>query len=404
MRLSTLLVLVSVGTFTSNETSAQSIDPDARIVELRESCDVNGVMLDNCFETTAALTDWLWGGFTPPAGRTNEPNALDSVAVRVGPGNFDAFTCDATSASGARGFVSVLGSGRGDTSFEQPVAITHLPTYVCEGGITSIDCTGLTFSDLTATGIGTGVLWIGTGSSLWESVDMRVDTSAPPCAGGVYGWYDDFGESVGETPGAVHYFWSSRLSARGRAGTAAFSGTGESWFYGTDFVVTRTGPGTGGYVAAVRQASADGVRIFGSSVRAVGEVGSTGNVTGLNSTGPGAIHMHGGIINATVPSGTAVGTATDHVDGFIHTLETAFFLKGANPFLIRMYGPGTTQSPFIWPRGTTPPSVFSETGADFFVKTDDGPGQDEARLYVYDIGCSAVLTERWRSVTTGNCI
>ena len=400
MRFSILLALGLVYTAVVPRTAAADIDNDASVVELRSSCLVDGTMLHNCFETSADVTDWLWNG-----GRTSEPNSLDPVTVRVGPGAFDPFRCEAPP-SGVRGFVSVLGSGRDLTHFVETNAVLDFTTFTCEGGITSIDCTNLSFSDLTASGRGTGVYWLGIGDSFWESVDMEVDNGgASYCAGRSFAWFDKFSQSTGSTPGGVHFFWNSRLQARGvGGGTAAFYSSSESWFYGADFLLIAVGGGSG-YGAAVTILTADGAHIFGSTVRAVSEASFAGNLSALQSLGSGAIHMHGGIVNVNATdsvTGVAVGASTDNVNGFVHTPQTAFALKGT--IKIRIYGPGTVQSPFIWPRGTTPPNVLSFTGADFFVKTDEGPGQNEARLFVYDDSCSAIWAERWRNMTTGNCL
>ncbi len=51
--------------------------------------------------------------------------------------------------------------------------------------------------------------------------------------------------------------------------------------------------------------------------------------------------------------------------------------------------------------GTVPPDILSETGADLFVKTNEGPGQNEPRLRVYDFGCSP---DRWRRVSDNTCL
>lgn len=395
--------------------SGSTILDTARVVELRASCAMpNGAYLDNCFETTGELTDWLWDDAGTPAGRASEPNSLDPVTVRVGPGRFDPFRC-ATTPGVPRGFVSVLGAGRDVTHFVGTATLVDPTTSVCEGGISSLYCTSLGFSDVTASGPGTGVYWLGAGDSFWESVDMEVDNGdTVDCTARAYAWYDKFGERTETSPAGVHFFWNSRMEARGVGGAvAAFYSHSQSWFYGADFVmrVVSGSPGTyGGVVTVVRATTAtwperDGVHIFGSTVRGIGEAAFSGNLTGLRSVGSGTLHMHGGIVNVNASgsaSGVAVGAATDHQTGFIHALQTAFVIKGT--IKIRIYGPGTIQWPFFWPRGTTQPDVLSFTGADFFVKTDEGPGQDEARLFVYDESCSATWTDRWRNVTTGNCI
>ena len=385
-------------------TAAQSsIDPTATVVELRVSCAMpGGATLDNCFDTVADLTDWLWNG-----GRTSEPNSLDEVVVHVGPGEFDLFECNA--ATGMRGFVSVVGSGRNVTSFISTSRAADLTLeFAAPGGITVRGCTHLSFSDLTARGFGTGAVWTGEGDSFWEDVDLTVDDEGTAAGFGIgAAWYD--ANLNGE-----HWFWNMRFHTRsvGAYVVSAFNTRSESWIYGSDFLLEAGSPQGAVSCAGVLSGSprAGGVHIFGSTVRARGVDAFSGMIAGLHSRGlsvnnppqRGTIHMHGGIVNVNGP--TAVGILTNGKEAFVHTPGTAFVLPGAGSnYRILDLGPSSTiQSPFLWPNSTQAPDIISsQDGADLFVKTNDGVNQDESHLYVYDSSCSA---PSWRSVTTGSCL
>ncbi|MGB5813100.1 MAG: hypothetical protein WBG86_21380 [Polyangiales bacterium] len=400
MRFSTLLVLATVfAAFAPNVTAAQSvIDPNATVVELRTSCVMPGsTYLDNCFETAADVTDWLWVDAGLPGGRNSEPNSLDSVTVRVGPGTFDAFECDG---NGMRGFVSVEGAGRDVTRFVTPSPpVFHPIAGACHGGITSDGCTNLSFRNVTAEGAA-GVLWVGDGDSQWEDVDMTAENpTGATCLAEAMAWYDAL------SLGGEHFFWNTRFRALGKAAfTSAFqTDESDSWIYGSDLLIEMTSDAVVGG-ATVRSGSDIGVRIFGSTVRArfaASAPSFSGLVTGLLAESDGVIHMHGGIINVSTSlstSGVAVGVQAS-AGSFVHTPETAFALSG--PTIARLLGAGAIQSPFLWPSGPTPPSIFSQTGSDLFVKTKEGPGQDEARLLVYDNGCSP---GPWRRVSNDTCL
>lgn len=404
MRISILLALgLAYVAVAPRTTAAQSaIDSDATVVELRVSCAMpGGTTLDNCFETSADVTDWLWG--TGPGTRNSEPNSLDQVTVRVGPGTFDPFDCEG---SGARGFVSVQGAGRDVSRFVNPSSQTgglELAS-VCPGGITVQSCTGLSFQNLTAQGLGTGVIWTGDGTSRWEGVDMLADNEgAPVCFSSAFGWYDF------NSVGSLHFFWNTRFEARfsGVFTGMAFQGRGESWVYASDFLLRQQGAFGASTNSAVLSGAPSGVRIFGSTVRAKVENPSfAGMVTGLKAQG-GSIHMHGGIVNVD-SSAAAAGSVAAIFTSFsgassVHTPDTAFVVKaaqGATAYRILRIG-GTVDSPFLWPASTSAPAILSQNGSDLFVKTNEGPNQDESHLFVYDGSCTA---NRWRSVTTGNCL
>ena len=379
--------------------SAQSaIDPTAQVVELRSSCAMpGGGALDNCFETTADLTAWLWGG-----GRASAPNSLDPVSVRVGPGDFDRLQCQGA----MNGWVSFQGTGREHTRFinDDPTPDPAIDSSICPGGITVDQCTNLHFTDLAAKGRSIGIHWLGDGSSNWNDVDAVADAEGSlPCTGFPYAfaWYDASG-----TGNALHYFWDTRFIARGASliAVAYYSLASETWIYASDLLTEITGPGT--LVAGVNAAAAADIRIFGSTVRTVASPTTTGVVHGLlvGST----LHMHGGIVNVSAQGDGAAGAVSlisirANAGSFVHTPETAFVFNGhPNATRTRINGPPESiESPFLWPSGPVPPDITSLTGADLFVKTNEGPGQNEARLLVYDVNCSP---SPWRRVSDDACL
>lgn len=403
MRLLILLALGVAFALAPKIAAAQSvIDPDASVVELRASCALpGGTYLDNCFETTADLTDWLWVNAGTASGRSSEPNSLDEVSVRAGPGVFDLFECNST--AGMRGYVSVVGEGRDKTHFVSNSDFVD-PTlaFSCAGGVTVRGCTGLSFRNLSARGVGTGAAWTGMdgGASFWEGVDIIGDNEGVErCNRSAMGWYDT-------DPNGVHFFWNARFEAVGVGTLAqtAFNGRGESWIYGSDLLLKAGGESaTGIYATIISGGSNLGVRLFGSTVRATASSDFSGVLVGLDAFGVGGstIHMHGGIVNVNGPISVSIRA---DAEAFVHTPGTAFVLPEEPAIAAaRIFAPSAAkvQSPFLWPNGTTPPKITSQTGADLFVKTDEGPAQDEAHLLVYDAGCTP---DPWRRVADNTCL
>jgi hypothetical protein len=186
---------------------------DQRVVQLRQDCP-EGVAL--CFETTAALADWLW----MPGGRATPPSASDRVLVVAGPGTFDKFICDASTTP--RGWVSIIGAGRDVTRFESNDGSVEPVSSACYGGITVNGCTELNFQDQTSFGSQAGVLWLNDGSANWTDVDMvgGGPTAVASCGtlAVAYGWQDKL---AGGTVGSKHFFFGSRARALGVPGEAS---------------------------------------------------------------------------------------------------------------------------------------------------------------------------------------
>ena len=399
MRFSILLAIgLAYAASAPNKAAAQSMDDDARVVELRSSCLVDGSTLDNCFETSADLTDWLWNG-----GRPSAPNSLDQVLVRVGPGDFDRLEC-----TGAmNGWVSFQGAGREHSHFVE-AAPSAAPdpalALACPGGVTIKDCTNLSFSDLSARGNTRGVVVAGDGSTTWTSVDIVADDEgAPTCLlPFASGWYDVNGTGAG-----LNFFWNTRIVGRGSSGiVAAFiAGSSESWIYSGDILLDVTGAAT--LTDVVTSGTTADVRMFGTTVRGVASPATSGLIYGLRATGN--IHMHGGIVNLTAKGDGSAGPVTlvsvaGQAGGFVHTPETAFVLPGhSNTTRIRITAdnPQKVQSPFLWPPSQDPPPIASTDGSDMFVKTNGGASGTESVLYLFDNDCPS---PHWRSAADGSCL
>lgn len=385
----------------SGVAAAQTVDPNASVVQLRTDC--TGV--SDCFTTTAALTDWLWNG-----GRSVEPSAGDEVLVKAGPGDFDRFFCNGSAAP--RGWVTVIGSGREHTRFVNTDDVEY--ASYCMGGITANACEKLNFQDLTAFGHHTGAFWVGGGSSTWSDVDMVSEGALSACGLAGFanlGWYDIGGANAG----AVHYFFGSRAIARGGSTTnIAFDTTSsEVWFYGGDILAEPAVDVGMASNYAVLAASAAGMHVFGSSVRT--RVGAALNTAftssfplfgsgfvGVSGNG-GTFHMHGGIISV-LADGSAVNVTAIGVrgsGGLVHTPDTAFSVRGAGTGAAKRIV-GQADSPFLWPPSATAPDVQSIQGADQFVDTDAGPSGGEAHLMVYDTTCGGAGGP-WRDQTDGTC-
>lgn len=380
------------------EPEAPVIDPDASEVQLRKSCVSHGGFLDDCFETSASLTSWLWGG-----GRTNPPSAQDPVLVRVGAGDFDPLICNGSQGE-LDGWVSFQGAGRENTRFvqvEEPVAAIDIT-----------NCTALEFSDLTAYGISDevarGVYVKGYGTATWSDVDTYAEGTDPEAA--ILAWYD---LSANQPDDLVQYLFGCRVEARGRAKTAYAYETGgaDVWFYGGEITLRPTAePGAPLPAApswtALWAIGGGRFHLFGTAVRGVAEEapGFDGSLWGANVLGE-SLHMHGGIISL---DGSGSGADVDvlgvlsNFGGLVHTPETAFALKpGGSGTAMRLSGsPSGFQSPFQWPAGASPPDIVSIHGADLFVDTAAGASGQEAHLMVYDTTCTGAGGP-WRDMAAG---
>lgn len=401
-------LLVMAVLFSASSSHATTVDPNASVVHLRKDC--TGV--SNCFTTTADLTNWLWNG-----GRSSEPSSSDRVYVHVGPGDFDMFQCDGSSV--ARGWVSVIGSGRDQTRFVQNQALIHPVNGYCLGGITADSCTGLNFQDLTAYGGYNGVLWVDGGSATWSDVDMVAGGSEALSSGcglnslfgtSTLGWYDF---SSGGT-GSRHFFFGCRALGLGHANGTTNVGfdvasDADIWFYGGD--IAAVPEVNASYSRNIGVSTDDGVfRAFGASIRAEAGAATASQFAGLFAAvrpRGTAFHSHGSILRADASASSANNTVfgIGEAQGLVHTPGSAFNLQPSGTgSVVRIGVSGTAdiQSPYTWQASSTPPAISSVEGADMFVDTDAGSGGGESHLMVYDADCTGGGGP-WRDMVNGSC-
>ena len=401
--------------FVSSTSYAGSISPTdttSDIVNLRQDCSGVNADVKNCATTFAELLDWVWN--------TRKPSAASPLLIDVGPGDFDSFFCNnRTGTTYDTGFVTVRGSGPNNSAIHN--------TTKRHAVITS-NCTNITFQDISIIAdidnsdpTVAGIQWIGGGTSVWSNVQVKTTSTSPV----TYGWYDVAGVSAIDCEG-VHYWFGSKISVAARAGSFGYkSNCGETWFYGGDIEVyiDNDTPTSGAAMSAVQVG--DDVRIFGSTVRAVFDPNTTNvaldiSMTGVSVARTGTFHMHGGIINVDASRATssldvtgvsAAPAPTGTTDtNALHTPMTAFRLSaGGNGNVIRVSG-DSVESPYTWPKSTTPPSITSTTGSDTFVETDcdsSGNCNDSAstekhpHLMIYDASCTTNGT--WFDVVTNAC-
>ena len=394
-----------------------TIDPNAQVVYLRKSCLLQGTTYqDNCFESTAALTNWLWG--SSGTVRTNQPGASDRVHVEVGPGDFGAFECAGKLADNPRkGYVSIDGSGREATRFVRTAAVTTGINGadlngVCRGGIQIEHCDGLEFSDIGADGP-SGAFWLGAGKGVWNDVDLIGESGICPAQASMStaaGWYD---QADGASAHSLQYFFGSRMWVNSGAsaifGLGAFSS--EIWLYASDVaaLLSSNSPGGGAGILVNNSAA---IHMFGGSVRVVGAIQHAATSEGVYMAG-GTFHMHGGTISVDLSGSTGqqtlIGLYADPAAApvFAHTPGTAFSLVGGTTekhiFSQASTYSASIMSPFLWRASDTPPEGGSNSlqGQDIFVDTSAN-GTNEAHVMVHDNTCSGTGGS-WRDMSNGQC-
>lgn len=402
----------------SHQTSAQPvIDPDAQVVHLRKDCLSQGTtFVDNCFESTTDLTNWLWG--SSGTLRNNQPAPDDRVHVHVGPGDFEPFECPGQLSDVERkGWVSLHGAGREASRFIRNGEIKtgiHGSSLAgaCRGAMQLEHCDGLEFSNLAAIGQ-TAAFWLGTGKGTWNNVDI-IGEERGCNAIVVLGWYD---LDDGASEKSLQYLFGSRVWVRssGFWNIALDAISSEIWFYGGDIAVLDV-KSTSGLSDALFINEHSDVRLFGTTVRAVGADSNdaTGSINGVNIQG-GDFHMHGGIIslnaNGSTSALTMTGIHSNPIDSEVrvHTPDTAFALIGGTNTisnrLVQQTGtnPSTVRSPFLWQPSDVPPAAGSNSlhGQDVFVDTSAN-GTNQAHLMVRDDSCAG-NGGPWRDMATGNC-
>jgi hypothetical protein len=406
-------------------------DSAATVVHLRSNCDVNGIPMENCFESMTALSDlaagWIW--------QVRAPSASSPLLVDVGPGTFEAFECN------GGGYVTVRGSGR-----EASILHNGDASNTLTGGAEIQNCDALGFIDIGISGPQSGVRWTGRGNASWSNVDIF----STGTGGILYPWWDACDSSFPEK--SVHYFFGSRVRAQstnsdGYVWVYATS-CAESWFYGGEVLLSIDDPANpadpGPNTARVLDISRGAVfQAFGTTIRARynsaggnllgGLVGA--KVDDYASQFPAApahikgatFHAHGSIVSVAVADGAnpgidAIGIAVQS-NGSAHTPGSAFVVKGgssAQSYRIKdQGGGGTVSSPFQWRSGPTPPQsttesnvVESQDGSDVWVETDCSSSGDcdpatnggavEPHLMIYSTS-QCPSANPWFDVVTGAC-
>lgn len=388
------------------------------LVKLRTNCGtdvvcttlnpVTNTQTSCCLTSMTTLNSWLWG--------QRKPSATKPVLVDVGPGEFGAFDCPAaTGGNPANGYVTVRGSGRETTT------IRRATFSAGQGAVTLKSCQRMTFQDLTVSGAGVAVSWLGTGSTQWFNVGIEAQSAYGFFA---YGWYDE--QTTAPTPRPVHYWFSTKVRTTGAvfANAGFLARASEHWFYGGEVEANLSSVASGATITLSAPVWLDGLgdfRAFGSALRSRTDI-FCGDVTavGVQVSGGGHFHMHGGIINATATPDSGSCAQNMNATGLlfqgndhVHTPGTAFIVrKNANGVARRLQhvGTGTVESPYQWPPSATPPAIESLNGADIFVETDcaDAPanvasncngGGSETHLMVYSSSCPS----KWFDATQGEC-
>lgn len=333
-----------------------AVDPGASVVQLRQSCQVNGSTLDNCFTDLTTLNSWIWNTRNP------SPSATNPLLVKIGPGTFDGqFTC--TNA----GDVSLKGSG--------------VNVSIISNGMEPINtqnCTNMAYSNLTVKNTENlfGVREDG-GTSVWNNAEID---------GLGYAWFDGTGDTCNVKQGS-HYFYSSRVVANtiGNNATAWYDDCDKSWFFGSQIQAI------GGSGAQVRVIEANGgeVHVYGGNIEALtqGDV-SPASMVAVTSDNSGIVHLHGTGIDVISQGNNNITALSAGTGGLIHAVADGYFMNTNGGTMTRVNNNGgIIMAPYHWPASSTPPAVISASGSDTAVVTKTSDGHPHP--LVYDATCSS---------------
>ncbi len=328
-----------------------------------------------CFETTGALTTWLWTTRSPL------PSAGDEVLVLVEPGSYDPIVCN------GQGYVTLRGAGRTKTTFAGTGA-----------GLSATSCTDLQLQELTLD----DVSWVDSTGGLFEGVDVTSGFAASCTTGSTdTSWFSS--RIVVEADAAVnlgfsascgtHEFKGGEIQVLGSTNTPATSRINSVSLTGGSLTlvasVVRAGVGTAPATTAFADASPSpglgGVFVDGASLK-----------------------MHGGIINTSAGGNTDTGTNATAIQaangGTVTAAGTAYNVKKGAGLAYRLRdvtSDSTIDAPFLWPSGTQVPDVISLDGQDLFVETDLGGSANESHLLIYNPAfCTA---SSWLDAITKTC-
>lgn len=351
-----------------------------------------------------------------------KPSESNPLLILVGPGTFNSdayyasFVClHAPNINWQASHITLRGAGPGVTI----IGNDDDDLYAMELD----NCPQLHFENMTVIGP-VGVWWNGGGSSTWENVEIIGTTKA---------WFDNDCNPGGIWPFTdrpVHYWWGSVLRSVG-GGTATSATTvdarcSEHWFYGSEISALGSPESSSslGSMTSIKVSTGGpfvgDVRLFGATVRTgtgtlPGTHGAFSAGTGVDVSGGGQFHMHGGIINTTtsdIAGADATGLRVSGSGSLGHTPDTAFVVKagtGGTTTRVSQSNSGAALSPFLWQAGAAPPvpGLQSVEGSDLYVEFDCGADGDcdgggaQAHLMVYNP--SECPTETWFDTTTARC-
>jgi len=303
------------------------IDNQAQTIQLRTSCSTNGNAIDNCFETTAALSNWM--------STTRHPNISTPLEVEMGPGKFGrlAMTCDTT--NNYTGYVSFNGAGPEQSSFV--FSATGNPPF---GVFTIRNCTGMAFNNLKVSSGTSGfaygyIQWQGGGTSRWSNVDVSVSAR---------GWEET---ACGATRG-LHYWFGSRYTthAVSNIGIGYKSSCDDSWFFGSEITFTTLPLGTfggnsSGDFSTLIATNNTEIHVYGSVIRALtGEGSQTGSMTAVSSTTGSQVHLHGTGIDVIVKDVKNAVALSAGSGSAIHANQSSYFMTTASGSVTRIVNNG----------------------------------------------------------------
>lgn len=348
-----LSTIVAILMLSLNVNAAVNNPPaEATVVNLRMTCVEGGVEVPNCFDVVDELDNWM-----------NNIRTATALLVNIGPGTFirenpiagGVINCSSTN-------ITLKGSGRDQT-------ILNTNGFHASGPLAGLEmksgCDSLNVQDLKVIGFVQGVVVNDTStSSTWTNVDLE---------GGGYGWL----ELAGSCPSNIgrHTFRSSRIMAKGEglSNTGSLTYTGrcaESWFFASEIVaVVNDLMSDSSY--AIRATDAE-IHLYGSNVRMFTAAGGRADDADLiKAMDNSEIHIHGTGLDVIHKASGRVAFLEADSTSTIHASESGFAMNIGGPGSVdRLSGTGNIESPYQWGQRTSPPAIFSRTGADTYIETD----------------------------------
>ncbi len=354
--------------------TAYNVDPNASTVRLRVSCNEGSapvVTLNNCFDDTQDLIDWI--------SSERLPDQTKPLEVEIGAGTFPAFALNCITGLGTQkssyvnvfpGYVSFRGAG---------IKQTIIQSAGSQLALAFRGCNNMSFSDFSFNGLNYAyILWDLGGSSTWNNVEVD---------GQFYAWRES---NCGSTPG-THYWFNSRLisTVTSTSGNIAYQAwCDNSWIFGSEITAN-------GGVSNVLDAKHE-IHVYGSVIRALTQY----NSTAAYSHNGGEIHIHGTGIDMLSTSATNFIALHATDTSIIHADSSAFNLSTAPGGTITRVLDETTSghgihSPYLWKGHGNPPSILSSEGSDVAVVNDvAGP-----RFVIYSNTCAS----KWFDVGNNAC-